>query len=481
MTTLKQLCHSWLASLPAWPECARAGGGLTATVVTKRLLYPDLVARWDVASLLTAPSLTAPLDDEQAAHAGLLLQWAGKRVERQIRLVRGGIDEGMAAARVRNVEVSVTQLADKLARAIQSIEAAGEPVTEMELAAVVSTYLSNCPPRGRVLSRPDFAPYEPTFLRSWARVGATNLAAFSYRALALGADDRPPFILRGRESTWDGLGRSVYSRFRMAAGDARVAGSATEVAHAEIERACGRLGLRQEAGVVALHSLFAGFLYAPLDSGTWLRPTDLTVDQTWRRDPRPLRPCEPTSADPLRPRGPWAHGDMAAYAQACVAVFVGREVQGRYLRLKGLMDDAREHAMRRAWMICFEHDRRHLDITGATGAKMVSIAVFKGIPTGQAHRHDRRLVAIERAPLPSDDPTAEAAIEGPSVQAPTGRPVDPARISASLALLAENPDLAHDLVYGREDAVADYERRVQSDGLVPLDDLLRFLMKDDES
>lgn len=483
LTTLERVCREWLTSLPAWPECARAGGGLTATVVIKRLLYPDLGARWD-----TAPPLTAPLDEEQVDHTRMLLGWAARRVERQLRLLRGGIDEGMETALTRNIDASVTQLADKVARAIQGLEATGEPVTDMELSAIVSTYLSNRPPRGRVLARRDFAAYEPAFLRAWERVGAKNLAEFSYRALTLGADERPPFIRRGRENTWDGLGRSVYSRFRIAAGDGRVSGSASDVARAEITRACGRLGLRRDAGVVALHSLSSGFLFGPFDSGTWLRPTDLAVDQTWRHDPRPLRPCEPTSVDPLRPRGPWVHGDMAAYAQACVAVFVSHETQGRYLRLKGLMEEAREHAMRRAWMICFEHERRGVDLDGAAGARIVSIAIFKGIPTGQAHRRDRGLLAIGRAPDATDDPTARTALAaglvaagsvGPAPADPG--PVDPARIAATLKVLAEHPRLANDLAYGHEDAVADYERRVHSDGLVPLENLLRYLMKDDES
>ncbi len=466
VTTLGQLCHEWLTSLPAWSECARRGGGLTVTLVMKRLLYPDLVARWEA-----APPLSAPLDDDQATHARSWLGRSGRQVERRLRLLRDGIDAGMQAALAREVEVSVTQLADKLARAIQSLEATGEPLTDVEVASVASTYLSNRPPKARVLSRRAFAEYEPMHLQRWDEAGAKNLAEFSYHKLGLGADERPPFVRRGRENTWDGLQRSVYSRFRMAAGDAHVNGSAPEVAHAEIDRSCARLGLQQEAGIVALTSLAAGFLFAPYDGAEWARPEDRAIDRTWRQETRRLEPRGSASADPRRPAGPWVHAEMASYAQACVAVFARRERQGRYLCHKGAMDEAREDAMRRAWMICFEHDRRQRDIDGRAGALMVSLAVFQGIPSGQAYRLRQRLVAIEG----EKTVTLDSQIRRRSL------PIDPGQLTVTLTFLAENRELANDVVYGHEEAEAEYERRALEDGLLPLETLLRYLSKDDES
>lgn len=455
MTTLRELCHEWLASLPTWRQSARPGGGLTATVVTRHLLYPAVQERWS-----SAPALNARLNAKQVETALATMRWLGKGVERRLRMLRLAIDDAVAEARARDVEVSVTSLGDKLVRAVHRLEAAGEPVSDTELAAVASTYLDNRPTRGRMLSRDEFAQYEPRFLRLWERTGACHIAEFRPSSLGLGDDERPPFVRKQRENTWDGLGRSVYSRFRKAAGDARVAGTSHEIARLEIRRACGRLGLKQESALVALSSLALGITLGPFDGGNWLRPQAAETDESWKVDRAALKQRDPVSKDLRLPRGPWVHADMAAYAQASVAKFVAQEQQGRYLRMKGLMHTAREHAMRRAWMICFEHDRRGVIIDGRAGARIVSLSIYKGIPSGQAFLRKRRLLATQEAKRPAP---------------PT---IDPDRLQATLAWLAADRDLVEGLFAGDQAAVARYGKRVISRGLVPLRILLDYFGKD---
>ena len=461
MITLRQLCQDYVTSLPSWPEHARRGGGLTAKLVTERFLHPYLASCWE-----DAPAMGAQLDDEAARRARSYLAWSEPLLENQLRLLRKGIDEGLEAALDRNVELSVTQLADKLATTIWAVEQKAGTMSDIELAAVISTYLSNRPPRGRMLNRSAFAVYRDLHHRVWDQIGALNLAEFSYSQLRLGEDAAPPFVLTCRENTWDGLGRSVYSRFRFAARDAAVAGGAADVAVAEIARACGRLGLERDSCLVALHSLDRGFLYGPSSQTGWLRPTDLTIADGWKRDPLPLRPCRPTSDDERRPAGPWVHAEMASYAQAALATFVNGEAAGRYLCWKGLMNEAHEDAMRRAWMICFESDRRQEDIDGERGSYLVSIAIFNGIVSGQKFRlTGRRLLQPLREPIEKERPA-----EGPLP--------DQARLDATLAWLAEDHEFASDLAYGHADAVAAYERQAFQRSLVSLDVLTAYFAKD---
>ena len=455
MTTLRELCAEWLGSLPVWSRCARPGGGLTATVVIRQLLYPAVQERWR-----SAPALQARLSAEETEQAFTVLRWLPKIVGRQVEQLRVAIDEGVAEALARDVEVSVTLLGDKLVRALARLETSGEPVSEAELAGVASTYLDNRPPRGRMLPRDEFVQYEPRFQRLWDRVGKRNMTDFPPSAVALGRDERPPFVRSERENTWCGLDRSVYSRFRKAAGDAHVSGSPDDIARLEVRRACGRLGLTQESALVALHSLALGITLGPFDAGEWLRPPTDTFDESWKDDREPLKPRASVAEDSRFSRGGWVHADIAAYAQACVAKFVAQEQQGRYLRRQALMETAREHAMRRAWMICFEHDRRRVGIDGRAATRLVSLAIYKGIPSGQAYLRRRRMLVIHQE------------------QVAVGEEIDQRRLGDTLAWLAEHREIVAGLLTGDRAAVACYEERAISHGLLQLDILLSHFGKD---
>lgn len=467
VSSLKTLFRAWIVMLPSWDACARRGGGLTVTVVADHLVHPQLLARWPDA---TAREIR--LTPEQCDRAAGVLSDIEKTVDRQIRLLRSVIDQGIEAAIARDVDVTVTQLADKLARVLCRLEADGDIVSEIEFAAVVSTYLDNRPPRGRKMPRAEFRAYEPHFTRLWERAGARNLEDFSYHALALGEDGPPPFIRRRRENTWDGLGRSVYSRFVLAAGDAKVGGSGHDVARREIRRACGRLGLRQEAAVVVLHSLAAGFAFGPFDHGSWVRPAEAAIDETWKTDANPVSVTGPLSDDPALPHGPWINAHVGAYAQALVASFVSTTDQGRYLRFRGYMGVACQHAMRRAWMECFAHDRRAAVIDGDAAQRLVWIAIHLGIPSGEG---DASKDAVRHRTEKSARPRPEGA-DGSS-----GVAAGQAALAASLAWLAEDQPRARALMDRDEQAMEEYEQAVAELGLLPLETLLRYFTKDDES
>ncbi len=494
MTSLAEVCQEWLRRLPTWTRSAKAGGGLTAVLVTRQLLYSDLLTRWP-----DAPPLTARLSFDDESELRGYLRWSAKRVQGQLALLRTAIDEGLAEALERDVYVTVTLLADKLVRMVARFEASGRPISATELAAVASTFLDNRPPRGRKLKREAFAEHEPAYLRQWEKAGAPHLAALPYSRLLLGDDERPAFVRAGRENVSEGLGRSVYSRFSMAAGDAKVAGSAHEVARAEVARACGRLGLEHESMVVALHSLMAGFTFGPVDERGWKPPETKAIDRTWRDDPEPLVATSFTIEDDSgRPRGNWVNADMAEYAQATVATFANGTNQGRYLRKNAMMEVACRHAMRRGWMTCFQFDRRGEIIDGTAGAHIVFTAINKGIPEGESLRikavrlGEQTPVILEKRastlPAGGDEPAGDAVLTGDAglagdagpAEGRTASAVDPARLERTLAWLAHDRERTALLIERDDEVVAEYERAVAAGELVPFDYIRNYFKEGPE-
>ncbi len=378
--SMRNLCRDWLVDRPLWKQVARHGHGVTAAVVTRRLLCP-LVST----AIPEMPSMHARISSSQAQAAHAVLERSKRAIEADLVLVREGVDDGVRLGHDLGVEVSARDLADKLSRAICRA-GGGRHLGERGVKTEVATYLGQRPPAGRVMSRREFRAYTERYEASWAKVGARNLGRFPYSTYSLGPDEMPPLVASERENTWLGLGRSVYSRFRLAAQDRLVPGDAHEIAEAEVVRACGPLGLTSQSALVALRSISVGLLYGP-GGVDWIPPRDVEFDESWRYDEAPLEPCPPRSEDPFLPRGECVNADLAAFAQACMAAFLTGTRQGAMLRRAGLVERAHEHVMRRAWMMCFESERRGIPINGRRAARIVSYAVFKGIPGGETYRH----------------------------------------------------------------------------------------------
>lgn len=453
--SVRNLCRDWLVDRPLWERVARRGRGVTAAVVTRRLLCP-LVST----SIPGMPSMHARISSSQAWAAHAVLERGKRDIEADLMLVREGVDDGVRIARDLGIEVSARDLADKLSRAIRRA-GGGRHLGERGLETEVVAYLRQRPPAGRSMTRREFSGYAERYEASWAVLGERNLGRFPYSTYSLGPDEMPPLVASERESTWLGLGRSVYSRFRLAAQDRLVHGDAHEIAAAEVARACGPLGLVSRSALVVLRSISVGLLYGP-GGVDWIPPRDVGFDESWRYSEEPVEPCPPRSDDPFLPRGEWVNADLAAFAQACVAAFLTGTRQGAMLRRAGLVERAHAHVMRRAWMMCFESERRGLPIDGRRAARIVSYAVFKGIPGGEAYRHRQFLLG--------------GAADGEFVGLGLGQE----RVTRALEWLAGRRDLALRLVSDADaEAAAEYAEAAERLDLPELGSLLAHFGRGD--
>ena len=212
---LERRIAGWLEQLPGWRDVAPYGGGLSATVFSRRLLcaryrdaFPDpmLSGEWE------------PLD------AWLEEVW--NEILTDARSVRSAIDRACDKAKQRSVCLKVGELARRLVDEVARSRRRGCAPTAMELDTLADTYLDNAPAPERQLTRERFQSFAPKYDEAWDRDGASNLRTHPYSAVLLGEDERPPFIKNERENMWDGLGRSVYYRIQQAIQDDQVLGNA---------------------------------------------------------------------------------------------------------------------------------------------------------------------------------------------------------------------------------------------------------------
>ena len=372
-------CEAWVPGLPGWVEVAPRGHGVTANLVARQVLLPRVSRRWPDIRQDTR------LHEERAGRMLRYLERDGDLVLTLLQRLRDAVDQTMAVVRRRGLDMTVTQVAGRLATALGASWKRDEPLTERQLAAVAEALLRDAVPLERGLTRDEFERYRGLYDDLWERQGRPNLAAMPYGDFALGADLRPPLVAPGPENTFDALGRSVYSRFRLAARDPHVSGDADEVARREIQRACAPLGLQDESARVALRSLNAGLLFGP-DAEGWQAPRHPPTRRSWVGDTHPLQVTSEAPGDPRLPVGEGINAGMAARAQAMLASFAARTAQGRMLKLAGRMREAHQDAMARAWTDCFRLDRAGLPVTGERAAGIVSHAIYHGIPSGQLRR-----------------------------------------------------------------------------------------------
>lgn len=171
------LCADWLGRLPQWDQCAASAHGLTATLVATHLVVPRVHRR-----LPWMPLDTAVLaSHEEELVRGVLPQLRGQVAARLPGLL-SLIDGGMRQAREAFDDVSAAELAGKLLETVESFESAGEGISELELSAVLSTYLHNRSPsrgaplstlgrpRGSVLPSSEVPGRQPAAKRGWRLV-----------------------------------------------------------------------------------------------------------------------------------------------------------------------------------------------------------------------------------------------------------------------------------------------------------------------
>lgn len=409
--------EAWLTSLPQWPQIAPRGGGITATLVSNHLIGPWLKA-------LNVACLTeADLAHHEPRLVGALL------------MLRTAVDETISLAKEKQIAISVHTVAHKAARSLAPGLISGEQLSDIELRSILETYLSNQPSTGRVLSKKQFEQWRLHYDECWDRQGKSNLVRCSYSNFLLGEDEKPQFIVSGRENTWLGLARSVYSRYRLAASDVQVPGDGQTILEAEIERACGRLGLLGASVIVALRSLLVGLIYADHDlEGVF------SDERTWRE-------AETLTADSENEE----NSQLVSYARSVFIKFSHLESQGRFLRVNNRLDEAHGYAMKRAWMICFERDRRGEVLSGKDAAYLIDTAIFKGVPSGERHRNNYT--------LPHDAPVVDSS-------------ADQEQLDATERWFAADPTRC-DLVRQRdEETLRSYQAQP---GLLDIESLLNFL------
>lgn len=448
--TLRQTIEQSLTSLPEWDHVAVRGGGLTVTLVTTRMVLPLLGGiRPD------ATKQGAKEQDTVEKSLGPVLA----QVQSLLPLLRRLIDDGVELARRRSIAATVSEIAGKLVYTATAGLQQGEPLSDLELEAVLATFLENRVPAGRVMDKDEFSAYDGLFADLWEREGEPAMQRWPHSIHGLGPDERPPLIGNGRENTWLGTERSVYSRYRLAANDIEVAGDADEIAQAEITRACGRWAVLSDSPFVVLRSLAAGLQRGPFHDGEIWFPAP-PADRSWKSDPRPMAPSD--SAEDTR-TSTWVNEDLADLAQARIATFVRKTEQGAYLRSNGLIHEAHEHAMRRAWMKCFEFDRRARNIDAADGVRIVDLAIFKGIPSGQAHRakHPR---------LDVTDVVIARCTQDEALDAPRSDPEE--QFENSLDWLSDDRRRSRALLEDNVVAKDEYRRSEAEQNLMPLEDLL---------
>lgn len=456
-----QWCGQWLEQLPKWERYAPKGFGVTVNLVVKRLLHPGAAAgpEW------LGVGRGERIGDERGRE---LLAWLdGRRdvVEKLLDLLRTGVDDAMARARQQGLDVTVSRIAEALAVAIGSKWKQAVVLTDMEVESVWETFLRNSVPLGRRMGRREFAGYRGLYDQLWEEEGRASLDAEPYGRYGLGENERPPLVVEERENVFLGMQRSVFSRFSLAVREPYVKGSADEIARREVSRACSRLGLIDESARIALRSLHAGLLTGP--SGPGWKPSGATPGKRdWNDDLLPLGEETDPQGDPaLEWEG--IHAGLAALAQAMIATFTGRTSQGQYLKLAERMDEAHQDAMRRAWHECFRLDMVGRPVTEARASKIVKLAIYGGIPSGQKQRRDsRRLTGGHRDETSPEDAggTAEA-----------GRL---AVFGRALEWLRADEERARAVIRGDENATAEYERAAAELGFPSIDEVCHHMDQD---
>ena len=315
------------------------------------------------------------------------------------------------------------------------------------------------------MGRREFAGYQGLYDLLWEDEGRASLAAEPYGRYGLGENERPPLVVEERENVFLGLQRSVFSRFSLAAQESYVKGSADEIARREVSRACARLGLVDESARIALRSLYAGLVNGPSCPG-WKPPGTTPGKRAWDDDLLPLGEEADPQGDPtLEWEG--IHAGLAALAQAMIATFAGRTLQGQHLKWAEKMEEAHQDAMRRAWHECFRLDMAGRPVTEAKASKIVRWAIYGGIPSGQKQRRDsRRLTGVHQDETPPEE---------------TGGTVEPDRLvmfGRALEWLRANEERARAVVRGDEDATAEYERAAAELGLPSIDEVCHHMDQD---
>ena len=460
-TSFVQWCGQWVERLPTWPWYAPRGCGVTVNLIVKRLLHPRIA----IEPAWIGVGRGERIDDE---HGRELLAWLdGRRevVEKLLGLLRTGIDDAMARARQQKLDVTVSRIAEALAVAIGSKWKQDVVLTDMEVESVWETFLRNSVPLGRRMGRHEFAGYQGLYDRLWEDKGRASLDAEPYGRYGLGENERPPLVVEERENVFLGLQRSVFSRFSLAAREPYVKGSADEIARREVSRACARLGLIDESARIALRSLYAGLLNGPSGPG-WKPPGATPGKRAWNDDLLPLGEETDPQGDPaLEWEG--IHAGLAALAQAMIATFAGRTLQGQYLKLAEKMEEAHQDAMRRAWHECFRLDMTGRPVTEAKASKIVKQAIYGGIPSGQKQRRDpRRLTGGHKDEIPPEDAGGSAEADRLAL------------FERALEWLRADEERARAVVRGDEDATAEYERAAAELGLPSIDEVCHHMDQD---
>ncbi len=133
---LERMCTDWVADLPSWRNGGRVPG-LTPDVIAEHILLPRLLA---ACSDLPAPGNRLGPDHERNVRE--LMEAERPRLEPEISTLAESIAYGLAEAGKRFVPVTACELAIRVAQAVGSLDDA-DPITDLELAAVVSAYLEN--------------------------------------------------------------------------------------------------------------------------------------------------------------------------------------------------------------------------------------------------------------------------------------------------------------------------------------------------
>ncbi|RRD04541.1 hypothetical protein EII34_09540 [Arachnia propionica] len=446
---LSRLCAQWLEQLQDWRVLAPRGGGLSAPLATRHWLLR--VYRKNFPDSLVKEDEDRRLGSWLAEHEPQILV--------DLRLVRRVVDHAMDEVRRRGLDVTAGTAAECLVRAVAKGWLRDEPLGEMELEAVVSTHLANAPSLGRMLEREEFGRFQELYDQLWLAEGEAHLLAHPHSRVMLGDDERPPLTRSGRENTWDGLARSVHSRFRLAVKDTVVPGDGEELARAEVARACGRLGLHQESALVVLYSLLKGLLMGRASVAD--QPCqDPDEDRSWERTPGPVT-ATGTSDLPV-------NDELTALAEAMIRTFCARQEQGRYLLRNEQMERAHQHAMRRAWMDCLMQDRRRRPIEATEARRIVTRAVFKGIPSGEEHRRRALTLSVADLTCPEADPAAEVLFSSP----------DPDALNRAYAWFVKNPEVAEGLREHDPERMEEYRRAAEEFLLPDLDYMMNLVEKE---
>lgn len=445
--SVREVCRDWLRELPAWHRVGVRGAGLLASEAVKHLVIPEL-QRFPVPPNSDTGAEQPPTPDLEHA-----LDAVAPQVSRWLEQAREAIDDGILIAETRNLDITPAKLGGSVLRAMGKAITLGAPMSDQEIATHVAGRLAKTAVAGRILPRPDFAAdYAQLFDEMWRRTGMKNMQDFPHSDPGLGPDEQPPLVRYDRENTWLGTARSVYSRYTCAAKDAEVPGNASALARGEVSRACGRWGLLGESTFVVMRSLYSGLNSVPLEA-TDLHPDAGDFSKEWQKEPGPLREIE--AAHSLAPTGKWVHGELAANAQALLASYLARQEAGRFLKQAGRVHEAQEDALKRAWMLCFEDDRREVEPDASRGRYIARTAIHKGIPDGQAQRKQRFMRSGDWA-TKTDDPAERFKLREATVE----------------YMLSIGPERARRLLMGDEGEARLYHEASQDEPMLPLKEVM---------